>query len=83
MIPLKILLQIPTPTPFAYGTIDHGITINSSDYRIWSFADDAINVWNYNPAVGQVIQTAIIIILVIAFVSVIRSNLQMLQDDSG
>lgn len=70
---------IPTPTPYAYETIERITTVNASDWNIWAFADDAINVWNYNPVVGQVFQTMIVVILVIAFVIVLRSEMQRIQ----
>lgn len=70
---------IPTPTPWAYETTEYITTINPSDWSVWSFADDAINVWNYNPVVGQVVQTAIVVILVVTFLVILVRQLQELQ----
>lgn len=70
----------PTPTPFAYETVEY-ITLNSEEWRIWSFTDDAINVWNYNPTLGVVIQTAIIVILIIAFVVLITRLIQEMMSE--
>jgi hypothetical protein len=75
----------PLPTPTAYPTveaIDMPITaVNASDWSIWEFTDEAISIWNYEPTLGQVIQTAIIIILVISFMMILIKNLQQLQEN--
>jgi hypothetical protein len=71
---------IPTPTPYAYEAVEY-ITLNASDWSIWNFADDAINVWNYEPLLGQLVQTALVIVLVIIFVVVLIRQLQKLQGD--
>jgi len=72
---------VPTPTPYAYETIERITALEASDYSIWNFADDAVNVWNYNPVVGQVFQTVIIVILVIAFVILFTKLLQMIMSE--
>ena len=46
------------------------VAIQYSAWRIWAFADDAVMVWQQiTPARPQVIQIAIIVIIVIAFVA--------------
>lgn len=71
-----------TPTPFAYEVTEYITALNPTDYSVWSFADDAINVWNYQPGFGQMVQVAILIILVIAFLMILIRELQKLRDDS-
>lgn len=70
---------IPTPTQWAYETTEYITTINPSDWSVWSFADEAINVWNYNPVVGQVVQTGIVVILTVTFLVILVRQLQELQ----
>ena len=73
---------IPTPTPYAYETVEYITALNPSDYSTWSFADDAINVWNYQPAFGTMVQTAIVIVLVIMFLTILIRELKGLREDS-
>lgn len=72
---------IPTPTPYAYETIERITTLDAGDYSIWNFADDAINVWNYNPTVGLVFQTVVVLVLIIAFVIILTKLIQMIMSE--
>ena len=72
---------IPTPTPYAFETVTHITALDAGDWSIWNFADDAINIWNYNQVVGQVFHTAIILILVMAFVIILIRQLQQIQTE--
>jgi hypothetical protein len=55
----------PTALPIAPTA---QVAIQSSDWRVWAFADDAIMVWHQiTPARTQVIQVGIIVVIVIAF----------------
>lgn len=56
----------PTPTALPPGS--PMITLNASDWRIWNYTDEAIQAWNFHPNLGTVIQIAIIIIIIVAFV---------------
>lgn len=76
------MYPIPTPTPYAYEVTEYITALSPSDYSAWKFADDAINVWNYQPGFGQMVQVAIVIILVIAFLVILIRELQRLRDDS-
>jgi hypothetical protein len=72
---------IATPTPYAFEALAPRITaINPSDWGIWNYTDEAINIWNYNSAVGAVIQTAVIIILVSAFVMLLMREFNRIQN---
>lgn len=73
-------MQLPTPTPYAFGTSQYVMEVETSNWRIWSVTDDAINVWNYEPSIGVVIQTAIIIILVVVFIMLLIKELQNIQN---
>jgi len=67
---IHIIAQIPTPTPFNFPTPEPGssIVIDATAYRIWSYTDDAINVWNRGIDFFVVFQWVTIIILIIGFV---------------
>jgi len=72
---------VPTPTPYAFETVERITTLNAGDWSIWNYADDAINIWNYEPNLGLVIQTAVIVILVVAFMMILIRELQKIQDE--
>ena len=55
--------------------------LNASDWSIWNYADDAINIWNYEPNLGLVIQTAVLLVLVVAFVMILIKEIKKLQDE--
>lgn len=65
------------PTPTALPPVNAPlITINPDDYRIWQFADEAIQIWNHQPNFGLIVQWAIIIIITVAFVALMIKLLQ-------
>lgn len=67
--------MLPTPTPLPPGV--PMITLNSADYRIWQYTDEAIQVWNFNANLGLMIQIGIIVVAVVVFVILI---IRLLQD---
>lgn len=71
----------PTPTPLAYAVHQY-VTINPNDWAIWQFADESINYWNYYHNLGLVIQIAIIVIMVIAFVVLMIRLIQQTMNEN-
>ena len=72
--------MIPTPTPLPPPEVAP-ITINASDYRIWQFADDAIQLWNYDPNIGTAIQIVVVVALVMAFVLLLMFLIQDIMSE--
>jgi hypothetical protein len=76
----------PTPTPIplpdpAQAPIQIDNIIQS--YRIWQFADDAVGVWNRIGAAGtQVIQIAVIIVIVVLSMFLIMRFVRSLSNES-
>lgn len=68
---------MPIPTPGAAS-----LNVGAVQWKIWTFADDAVGVWNeinrYN--VGTVIQLAIIVILLAGFVWLAREWFEGLSE---
>jgi len=63
--PNPLFPATPTPLP-APPTAQ--VAIQAAQWRVWAFADDAIMVWTeIGPSRTQVIQVAIIVVIVIAF----------------
>lgn len=60
---------IPTPTAYAYEITEYITALNPSDYSIWNFTDEAIQIWNYDPNLGLVVQVGIIVVIVVIFVA--------------
>ncbi len=59
----------PTPTALPPASAAP-IAIQSSAWRVWAFADDALMVWQQiGPSRTQVIQVAILVVIVIAFLA--------------
>lgn len=73
---------IPTPTPYAYVVTERITALDAGDWSIWNFADDAINIWNYYPPLGDVIQVAVVFILTIVFVMLLIKEFQRLRGKS-
>lgn len=67
--------MLPTPTALPPGA--PMINLNAADYRLWEYTDWAIQAWNYEPNLGLMIQIAIIVIAVVAFVWLM---IRLLQD---
>lgn len=74
-----IYAQMPTPTAFPPAT-ELLIVVDPADWQIWNFTDEAIQVWNFEPNLGLVIQVSIIIILVVAYVAMLIKLIQQLMD---
>ena len=72
--------MFPTPTPLPVPPVAP-ITFDAGNYRIWQFADEAIQVWNYEPNLGPVIQIAIIVAIVIIFVVLLTHLIQNTMDE--
>jgi hypothetical protein len=71
---------LPTPTPYAFVVTERITAIDASDWSIWQFTDEAINIWNYSPVVAPVIQTAVIVILIIAFIMLLMREFNNIQN---
>jgi hypothetical protein len=71
----------PTPTPFPVVVGTPPVLIDSTQFRIWAFADDTINWWNRAPdAFTQILQIVIILVIVIAAVVLLRRYINTLTD---
>ena len=68
---------IPTPTPYAYQTVEYITALNPSDWSIWNYTDEAIQIWNYDPNLGLVVQVGIIVVIVVIFVALM---IRLIQD---
>ena len=71
--------MLPTPTPFP--DVAPAINLDAGDYRIWQFADDAIQVWNFEPNFGLMVQVAIVAILVVGFVTLLIRLIQEIMSE--
>ena len=80
-LPLLTQAQIPTPTPYMFDNPYPPIVIDVN-FGMWGYADDVINVWNYYPDVGPVLQTTIILILVFAFVAYVVKLIRDIMDSN-
>lgn len=68
MTPTPNMLFPYTPTPLPPISATAPVVIKASQWRVWAFADDAIMVWQQiGPSRTQVIQVAIIVVIIIAF----------------
>jgi hypothetical protein len=72
--------MLPTPTPLPPGS--PMVNLTTSDWRIWSFTDEAIQVWHFYPSLGTVIQFAVLIILIVAFVALMIKLVQAYMNES-
>ena len=77
----------PTPTPYP-APPENIFPVEVPDYRLWDFADDAIQAWNRIPVFWtQVLQGAMLMGLVIfgvfVVVGVIRSMSNEEPSDEG
>lgn len=77
-------MQIPpTPTPFPLPVGTPVVQIDTSQFGLWAFSDDAINWWNRAPDVAtQVVQIAIIVLIIIGAVVLIRKAINSLVDEN-
>jgi hypothetical protein len=72
----------PTPTLMPMATAQ--VAIQSSSYRIWKFTDDAIMLWQWaTPARTQVIQVAILMLILIAFAFLAIKWIQSLTNEGN
>lgn len=74
----------PTPTPLPPPPIAP-VVVNANAWRIWNFADDAVTMWNsyLGHSRAQVLQIAIIVVLVILFVFLLINWLQTITDEGA
>lgn len=71
---------LPPPPPLPGG----GITINPNAWRMWTFVDEAIMVWQQiTPARTQVLQVAIIMGIIIMFIFLAIRWVQGLTDEGN
>lgn len=82
---------LPTPTPIANAS-EALINITAAEFRIWRFAPDIVQYWNYANrefSAGLVIQIAVITVMIIALVPLVmrwaawidKSNDEVGKDD--
>lgn len=69
-----------TPTPIPYATPIADITLPG--WRVWTFADDALTVWQMLPSGAHLVaQIAVLLVLFIVFVVAIRNWMQGIGDE--
>lgn len=56
-------INIPTPTPFPDSTL--GSPIEIPEMSLWTFADDAIQIWNKGQPLTSLLSAIILIGLVV------------------
>lgn len=66
--------MLPTPTFMPPGS--PMINLTASDWRIWNYTDEAIQIWHFYPNLGTVIQMAVVIIIIVAFVGLMIKLVQ-------
>ena len=75
--------MIPTPTPRATPGAPLITMPDMANVRIWSFSDDAVAWWNRGGvSATQVIQIAIVVVIVIAGTLYIAKLVRSLTDES-
>ena len=72
----------PTPTIIPMATAQ--VAIQASSYRIWKYTDEALMLWQMaTPARTQVLQVAILILIIIAFVFLAIKWIQGLTNEGS
>lgn len=73
----------PTPTALPAAPVAP-IVLNSAQWRIWAFTDEAIMVWQQAQRIqaGTVIQIAVILIIVIFFAWYVVSQTKNLTQEN-
>jgi hypothetical protein len=74
----------PTPTALPAAPAAP-IAINAATYRIWSYTDEAIMLWNQGNAwhIGTVIQIAVLLVMIIFFVVYLTRLAQSLTNEGA
>ena len=72
----------PTPTALPQATAQ--VAIQASNYRIWRYTDEALTLWQMaTPARTQVLQVAILMLIIIAFVFLAIKWLKSLTNEGA
>ncbi len=70
------------PTPTAMVNHVAPVVISAAKYRIWNFTDEAIMLWQWaTPARTQVLQVAVLIAILAAFVFIVIRWIQSLTNE--
>lgn len=72
--------MLPTPTALP-PAVSQLTALHGSDWTIWHYTDEAIQVWNYYPNLGLIIQISVIIVIIVAFVILLTRLIQGYMSD--
>lgn len=75
-------ITIPTPTPFPDTPVE-GFDLEIPDISLWSFTDEAIQVWNKGEPLVSLLQAVILIGLIIGAVLIIASVINRVTQKNG
>ena len=76
-------IPIPTPTPWATPSAPLITMPDMANFRIWSYADEAVAWWNRaGSSATQVIQIAVVLVIVVAGTLFIAKLVRSLSDEN-